>query len=360
MRNYLLFSLVILAGCTVPKKPLVQDQEILLKNYRPQSIYTASGKSTRKTNFPIIDMHSHPYTQSEEELDQWVRTMDEKGIEKTIVLTFETGKSFDSLVASYSKYKDRFDLWCGFDYTDYPKAGWIDNAIRELERCHQAGAKGIGELGDKGIGLSYSKPTRALGLHIDDPSLQPLLRRCGELGMPLNIHVAEPYWMYLPADSTNDGLMNGKTWKVDMTQEGIIGHTELVNTLENAVMNNPNTTFIACHFANCSYDLSILGKMLDKYPNLYADISARYAETAPIPRYMKGFYHKYQDKLLYGTDMGTGGSMYDITFRILESQDEHFYEIEQFNYHWPLYGFDLDSTVLQKIYRSNAEKILAL
>jgi len=46
-----------------------------------------------------------------------------------------------------------------------------------------------------------------------------------------------------------------------------------------------------------------LGILLDKYPNLYADISARYAESATIPRYMKAFYEKYQDRLMYGTDI---------------------------------------------------------
>ena len=34
----------------------------------------------------------------------------------------------------------------------------------------------------------------------------------------------------------------------------------------------------------------------------YADIAARFGETSPIPRYMQGFYAKYQDRLLYATD----------------------------------------------------------
>ena len=81
--------------------------------------------------------------------------------------------------------------------------------------------------------------------------------------------------------------------------------------------------------------------MFDAYPNLYADIAARYAESAPIPRFMKASIEKYQDRLLYGTDMGFGTDMYRVTFRILESTDEHFYEIPQFGYHWALYGFGL-------------------
>jgi predicted TIM-barrel fold metal-dependent hydrolase len=121
---------------------------------------------------------------------------------------------------------------------------------------------------------------------------------------------------------------------------------------------NPKTTFIACHFANSEYNLDILGALLDKYPNLYADISARYGETTSIPRYMNAFYKKYQNRLLYGTDMGMDSAMYRTTFRILETLDEHFYEFDLFNYHWPCNGFGLDNTTLQKVYRSNALKIL--
>jgi predicted TIM-barrel fold metal-dependent hydrolase len=133
----------------------------------------------------------------------------------------------------------------------------------------------------------------------------------------------------------------------------------MVDTLERAAKRHPRTTFIACHFANCCYDLSILGRLLDRYPNLYADIAARYAETATIPRYVAAFYDRYQDRLVYGTDMGFDRAMYELTFRILESADEHFYEIEQFGYHWALYGFHLDHRVLRKVYRTNALRLLA-
>jgi hypothetical protein len=97
--------------------------------------------------------------------------------------------------------------------------------------------------------------------------------------------------------------------------------------------------------------------MLDKYPNFYADIAARYAETATIPRYMKSFYIKYQDKLLYGTDMGFDTDMYKITFRILETADEHFYATDMFGYHWSYSGFELPDAVLKKLYRENFIKL---
>jgi len=331
-----------------------QPDKLLLKNFRPISIYNIPVTNIEKAKFPVIDMHSHPYAETPEQIDQWVKIMDKLGIEKTIILTSAHGEKFDSIYAEYSRYPGRFEVWCGIDYTGYDKPGFGPGAVRELERCYKVGARGIGELGDKGRGLFYCKPP-AYGMHIDDPRLDMILEKCAELGMPVNIHVGEPQWFYEKMDSTNDGLMNAYSWRLD-NQEGL-SLQEVLKTLENAVAKHPNTIFIACHLANCNHDLEILGKMLDKYPNLYADISARYAENAPVPKYTAKFFEKYQDRLLYGTDMGFDTSMYKVTFRILETEDEHFYETDLFDYHWPLYGLNLNDIVLKKLYKENAMKI---
>lgn len=342
--------------CSNPLLSQTNPEQLLLKDYRPRSEYKIPRSEISKAKFSVIDVHSHAYPESKAEIDQWVTNMDQMGIEKTILLTHETGSRFDSLVSVYSSHADRFELWCGFDYRGYDQPGYGPAAVAELERCYQMGARGVGELGDKGKGLFYSKPA-AWGMHLNDSRLDPLLEKCAELNMPVNIHVAEPIWMYLPMDSTNDGLMNAYEWRLD-NQPDIVNHDGMIKILEEAVTRHPNTVFIACHFANCSYDLNKLGGLLDRCPNLYADISARYAETAPIPRFVKSFYEKYQDRLLYGTDMGFDQEMYKVTFRILESTDEHFYEIGQFGYHWALNGFGLSDEVLKKLYYDNAMKIL--
>jgi len=337
--------------------------DLLLKNYRPKSIYRVPSTKIDQAKFPVIDMHSHVYAKTIEEIEEWVAMLDKYRIEKTIVLTQTTGARFDSIYQVYSKYGDRFQLWCGFDYTGYTEPGWSDKAVKELERCFHAGARGVGEIGDKGDGLWISYPRSLSGFHIDDPRMQPLLRKCGELKMPISLHVAEPMWMYEKMDSTNDGLMNAYEWRIPKSPEVAsdekrISHTQLINTLEHVVRDNPNTTFIACHLANCEYDLSLLGTLFTRYPNLYADIAARYAETATIPRYMNAFFQQYQDRLLYGSDMHFDKFMYETTFRILQTNDEHFYAIDLTGYHWPLHGFGLSDSVLKKVYKANAQKLI--
>ena len=338
-------------------KKAASPETLLLKDYRPQSIYKIPITEVAKAKFPVIDMHSHPYAKTAAEIDEWVRNMDEVGIEKTMILTMSTGTAFDDIQRKYSKHPERFEMWCGFDLAGFDMPGFGPAAGKELERCKQAGARGVGEIHDKGKGLVSGK-AKAPGMHPDDPRMNAVWDKCGELGMPISLHVADPIWMYQKMDRHNDGLMNAYEWRLD-NQPNIVGLSGMVDILERTVARHPNTTFIACHFANLDYDLARLGEVLERNPNLYADISARYAETAPIPRFAAAFYEKHADRLVYGTDMGFGKAMYRITFRILESLDEHFYEIDQFSYHWSLNGFGLSDAILKQVYHDNAAKLLA-
>ena len=367
MKNSIVITFISLALLTSFSLSAQDEMNIKLKDYRPRSIYKIPVTNIKKARYSAIDVHSHPaewmsnpVAVSDTALSHWVKVMDQVGIEKTIIMTCYAGAQFDSLYAKYSAFGERFELWCGFDYSGYMEDGWIERAVKELERCYNMGAKGVGELADKGSGIGdfSNSPTPGYKLHIDDPRLRPLFQKCGELKMPVNIHVAEPYWMYEPMDSANDGYMNAYKWKIDLSDKDKLNHPQLINTLETVVRENPKTTFIACHLANCEYDLEILGTLFRKYPNLYADLGGRFGEIAPIPKYMNSFLGKYQDRILYGTDMFYDPAMYATTFRILESNDEHFYEIDLFGYHWPLYGFGLKNDVLKKIYYENAKRIL--
>ena len=338
-------------------KNLSSPETILLKDYRPKSIYKIPVTKISRAKFPIIDMHSHPYAETAQQIEEWAKNMDEVGVQKTVILTMATGKNFDDIYRKYSKHSDRFDLWCGFDLSDYNKPGFGPAAVKELERCRQVGARGVGEIHDKGEGLVSGK-SKAPGMHPDDARMDALFEKCAELGMPVSLHVAEPIWMYQKMDKTNDGLMNAYHWRLD-NKPNIVNLSGMIEILDRTLMKHRGTTFVACHFANLDYDLARLGELFERNPNLYADISARYAETAPIPRFASKFYEKYAARLVYGTDMGFDKPMYRVTFRILESLDEHFYESEQFSYHWSLNGFGLSDETLKQVYHANATKLLS-
>jgi len=339
---------------------------ILLKDFRPESIYHIPQTQVHRAKFAAIDVHTHDYAKTPEEVDAWVAAMDGANISRSIVLSFATGDALAALIAKYGRYPDRFELWCYFDFTDWDKPGWSERAVADLHHSHELGARGVGELMDKGMGFKPISTTATLtshsdttvGMHINDPRMKPLLAACAQLHMPINLHIGEDAWMYHAPDATNDGLMNAAKWRVDRQRPGLADHDYLLAALEAAVRDNPATTFIACHLANCCADLTQLGRLLDAYPNLYADIAARYGEIAPIPRFVQAFIERYHTRLLYGTDNHYTVGIYPVTFRILETADEHFYETGKFGYHWPLYGLALSEQTLQDLYHDNIARVL--
>ncbi len=338
--------------------PFLQAQtnpdQLLLKDYKPRSIFKIPETQVDKARYAAIDVHSHNYARTDADVERWVKAMDEVGIQETVILSGATGARFDEAVAKYGKFPGRFEVWCGIDYSGFDQPGYGPAAVAELERCHKAGARGVGELSDKGRGLGST--TNRLGMHIDDPRMDLVLEKCAELRMPVNIHVGEDKWMYEPMDRTNDGLMNAWKWRVAVGT-GVLPHDEVVDSLDRALARHPRTVFIACHFANCCSDLNRLGAMLEQHPNLYADMSARFAEISPIPRFVSAFFKKYPDRLLYGTDMNPEVGMYRVTFRLLETADEHFYPAYFAKYHWPMHALDLPDDVLKRIYRENALRV---
>jgi uncharacterized protein len=174
-----------------------------------------------------------------------VHTMDKVGVERTVVFA-GTGEAFDRYQKLYSKYPSRFDLWCGLNTAGVDQPGFGPGTIKELERCRKAGAVGVGEVTDKGMGIggrmsgpanwqgtrpaggggSGPQPGAPIrGFHPDEPQMDAIWQKCAELGMPINLHMSDPYWSYLPQDRFNDGLMNGSSWRLD-NKPGIMGHND--------------------------------------------------------------------------------------------------------------------------------------
>lgn len=363
MKKLLLFALTaaIAAGCCGRRGSTEESPEtLLLKDFAPVSVFNIEQTKVDKAKFPVIDAHSHDYAADKAEIAAWVEAMDAAGVEVTHLLSCNwLGQPLDSMMVKYTDYPDRFRFWCSFDYTGFDQPDWEERALASLQKYYDLGVVGVGEMGDKGFGDLYGHPTPGEGIHLDDPRLKPLLERCGQLGMPINIHIAEPIWMYEPADASNDGMMNGAEWHVDTTAHDCLGYERLIRTFERAVAANPGTNFIACHYLNMTHDLPRLAQMLDKYPNMYVDLAARIPESATIPRAMRKFIVKYADRILFGTDVGMRVSMYRNQYRILETEDEHIYfpDFNNYGYIWAYSGFHLPDDVLEKIYRGNALKL---
>jgi predicted TIM-barrel fold metal-dependent hydrolase len=327
---------------------------ILLKDYAPRSSVVVPETSVPKAKYPTIDVHAHVNARTPAEVAEWVRTMDEVGLEMTVVLTGATGAQFDKLVELYLKpYPTRFQLWCGIDTTGIDKPDYPQRAAAELVRCNKKGARGIGELSDKGTGLGRNaNAPRDQRLHPDDPRLDPFWNKAAELKMPANIHVADHRSCWTPLDVYQERTPDYQHF--NLYGKDVPSYQELLGFRDNLLAKHPKTIFVACHLGNQGNDLATLGKELDKYPNLYLDISARDYEVGRTPRAAVKFLTRYRNRVMFGTDMGREKSMYQAWWRLFETADE----CMPGRVWWRYSGLELSAPALEALYRGNARKLL--
>jgi predicted TIM-barrel fold metal-dependent hydrolase len=327
---------------------------VKLKDYAPKNSLVIPQTTIPKAKYPVIDVHAHVEARTPQQVADWVRTMNEVGIEKTVILSGATGAKFDALVDLYLKpYPTRFVLFCGIDTTDIEKPDYPQRAAAELERCYRKGARGMGELSDKGLGFNgNAKIPRAKRLHPDDPRLDLFWKKAAELKIPANIHVSDHPSAWKLPDVYQERTPDYQHF--NQTGKDVPSYEELIEHRNKALARNPKTTFIACHLGNQGNDLTTLGKVLDTYPNLYLDLSARDYELGRTPRAALKFFTKYKDRLMFGTDMGRDVNMYRAWWRLYESADEFM----PGRVWWPYYGLELPGPVLEAIYRGTAKKVL--
>src|SRR5665648_198538 len=273
-------------------------------------------------------------------------------IQSSIVLTGETGAAFDALVDSLPKaYPGRFLLYCGLDRTDIDKSDYSDRAVAELVRCHNNGARGVGELSDKGFGFTEDALPRDKRLHPDDPRLDAFWEKCAELKMPVNLHVADHPSCWTPLDVYQERTPDYQHF--NQYGKDVPSYDELITIRNRTLESHPKTIFIACHLGNQGNDLEKLSLAMDRYPNLCLDTSARDYELGRTPRASAKFLTKYQNRILFGTDQSREKSMYQIHWRLFETDDEYIVG----RVWWRYYGLELPGPVLESLYRGTAMKI---
>jgi uncharacterized protein len=372
MRTLSLFAvLALMAAAPAAERQNAHAMDsVLVKDWVPDSSLVVPVTNIPKARFPAIDVHvhigmsgtGHTGGDTPESIATWVKSMDDAGVETTILLTEAVGAEFDRLADLYQKTNpNRFQLWCGLDIQDFEKPGYAQRAAAELERCYRKGARGVGELSDKGWGImggmmaaygDLPKLPRDRRLHLDDPRLDLFWKKCAALKIPVNLHVADHPSAWRPPDNHQE--RSPKSQIYNQYGMDVPSYEDLLSRRDRLLARHPDTIFIACHLSNQGNDLAALSQAMERFPNLYLDIAARDYEIGRQPRTAAKFLEKYKDRVLFGTDANPGQKMYRTWWRLLESPDEYMPGPSG----WRLYGLELPDPALEAIYRGTARRIM--
>lgn len=327
------------------------------EEYEPRSTLVVPEHPVPRARYPVIDVHSHQRgNMSRERLDQLVADMDALNLQVLVNLSGGTGERLAGNVDNMEgAYPDRFVTFANVDFSDIDDPDFGRKAAARLERDFENGARGLKIY--KNLGLTLTDGTGAR-VPTDDPRLEPIWEKAGELGIPVLIHTGEPAPFFEPHDKHNERWLELKERPRRARPPSEYPPWETVMEEQwRMFRKHPRTRFIAAHLAWLGGDLGRLGKLLDEIPNMYTEIGAVLAEVGRQPRFARRFLETYQDRVMFGKDSWRPEE-YPYFFRTLETADEYFPYYRKRHAFWRLYGLDLPEVVLKKLYYGNALKLI--
>jgi predicted TIM-barrel fold metal-dependent hydrolase len=343
---------------------------MLLNEYRPRPQMVTPETLVTTPRFPVIDAHNHLGEEfgggwDKRPLSELLDALDTATVRRYVDLDGGWGEGILQRHLDKFKYPapERFFLFGGVDWNAWPEHGdrfgeWAAGRLRQQAAW---GAQGLKIW--KPFGL-HVRDQHNLLVTVDDARLDPLWDTAAELNFPVTIHVADPAAFFDPIDAHNERweeLQAHPDWQ--FTSPPFPPFMAIMEQLARLIERHPRTTFIAAHVGCYAENLGWVSALLDRCPNLNVDISARIAELGRQPYAARRLMLQYQDRVLFGTDVGANLDYYRIYYRFLETQDEYFnYEPgdRQGQGRWRIYGLHLPDEALQKIYYGNAARIFGI
>ena len=280
-----------------------------------------------------IDMHEHYRTGGN--IDNFLKAAGCFGISKVVFVPTGSGpdnngyvKYWESLIKkALEDYPDQVIPYCTIDEAD-PQAAEL------VEQYIQAGAKGLKLIG--GHPEFYDEP-------YDSPNMYKVYEVMDKYNLPVLLHGS------------------------------IINVPELEGQLDRVYGDFSDVTFIHAHYGSTimsGINLPKIAALMDKHPNLYIDLTmgggiARYHKYLQRDlQKIKDFVIKYQDRILFGSDIILRRQSNDFNFLYERIKcDIHLHQNEDYTCEygesdWDHKGFNLDESVLRKLYYENPKKVL--
>jgi hypothetical protein len=256
-----------------------------------------------------------------------------------------------------------------FDTTGFGTEIWSKKVISHLENNIAGGAVSVKIW--KNIGMT-ERDRNGKFIMVDDPALDPVISYIISRNLPVTGHLGEPRNCWLPLDKMT--VSGDSSYFAENPQYHMFLHPDYpsyedqINARDHLLEKHPDLVFVGCHLGSLEYNVDSLAKRFDKFPNMAVDMAARIChlqyQSAADREKVRNFCIKYQDRLLYGTDLSDEGSgtVQELSASIHQTwldDWKYFTSDEKMtskSFRGEFQGLKLPKEVVRKIYGENAIK----
>lgn len=260
-----------------------------------------------------------------------------------------------------------------FDTTGMQSPGWVKDTLKSIKKSFDNGARGIKVW--KNIGMDLLRENGSFVM-ICDSEFHEIFEYLMMNKIPVLGHIGEPRNCWLPINEmtvSNDREYYSNHPEFHMYYHPEYPtHDELIKSRDRLLENYPDLIFIGAHLGSMEWNVDEIADRLDRYSNFFVDLTDRICHLQYQSRNNRSkvvdFFNTYQDRILYGTDL----EYFDDDTRA----DIFKYSEETWKLDWKYFvtdeivevpainasikGLKLDRTIIDKIFRINAERCYQL
>jgi predicted TIM-barrel fold metal-dependent hydrolase len=251
----------------------------------------------------------------------------------------------------------------------FNEPNWQQETISYLKHSFDKGAIAVKIY--KVIGMALRDKTGKLVM-IDDPRFDTIFNFIKQSKIPVLGHLGEPKNCWLPADKMT--IKGDKNYYTEFPVYHMYLHPDYpsyeaqIAVRDHLLEKHTDMPFIGAHLGSLEWNVDELAKRLDKFPNMAVDMAARIThlqfQSATNWQKVHDFMVKYQDRLLYATDnvidQSSDFTKMKIDIHANRLSDWKFFTSDSSmtvsDFDKPFKGLKLPKEVIDKIYRTNAEK----
>lgn len=256
-----------------------------------------------------------------------------------------------------------------FSLENWNSEEWQQQSLDYLKESFDKGAIAVKVW--KNVGMEL-KDKNGKFVMIDHPKFDPLFDYLATKHIPLIGHLGEPKNAWMPLEEMT--IKSNQNYFKKHPEYHMYLHPEYpsyddqIRARDHMLEKHPDLQFIGAHLGSLEWSIVELAKRLDKFPNMAVDMAARLSalqyQAVTNREGVRDFFIKYQDRLIYATDLEAGGTINasELEKRIHDSwiRDWNFFVSDELMHSTAFdaefKGLKLPKTIIDKIYKQNAER----